>query len=98
MRAVRMPGYRRILLPRRSSRASGALARRRARVYGGRHTEAHGGPTRMTATDTRTKSGSPTALDAEAVKGLAQRLRGQLIAPGDADYDAARALYNGMID
>ena len=27
-----------------------------------------------------------------------QRLRGRLIQPTDADYDAARALYNGMID
>jgi hypothetical protein len=27
-----------------------------------------------------------------------QKLRGRLIQPSDADYDAARALYNGMID
>ena len=27
-----------------------------------------------------------------------QKLRGQLIRSGDADYDSARALYNGMID
>jgi FAD/FMN-containing dehydrogenase len=27
-----------------------------------------------------------------------QRLRGRLIQPADADYDSARALYNGMID
>ena len=27
-----------------------------------------------------------------------QRLRGRLIQPTDPDYDAARALYNGMID
>jgi FAD/FMN-containing dehydrogenase len=29
---------------------------------------------------------------------LEQTLRGRLIRPGDTDYDAARALYNGMID
>jgi FAD/FMN-containing dehydrogenase len=29
---------------------------------------------------------------------LEQTLRGRLIHPGDTDYDAARALYNGMID
>jgi FAD/FMN-containing dehydrogenase len=29
---------------------------------------------------------------------LQQSLRGRLIGPGDADYDEARALYNGMID
>src|SRR6478672_7931863 len=29
---------------------------------------------------------------------LQPSLRGQLIGPDDADYDAARALYNGMID
>jgi FAD/FMN-containing dehydrogenase len=34
----------------------------------------------------------------QTVSTLRQRLRGPLIGPGDADYDAARALYNGMID
>jgi hypothetical protein len=34
----------------------------------------------------------------QAITSFQQRLRGQLIQPGDADYDAARALYNGMID
>src|ERR1700693_317275 len=34
----------------------------------------------------------------QSVSTLQQSLRGRLIGPGDADYDAARALYNGMID
>jgi hypothetical protein len=34
----------------------------------------------------------------ETITAFQQRLRGQLIQPGDEGYDAARALYNGMID
>jgi FAD/FMN-containing dehydrogenase len=34
----------------------------------------------------------------QATSTLQQQLRGRLIQPSDADYDAARALYNGMID
>ena len=34
----------------------------------------------------------------QIVSTLQQSLRGRLISPSDADYDAARALYNGMID
>jgi FAD/FMN-containing dehydrogenase len=34
----------------------------------------------------------------QIVSTLQQSLRGRLIGPSDADYDAARALYNGMID
>ena len=34
----------------------------------------------------------------QAVSTFQQNLRGRLIRQGDADYDAARALYNGMID
>ena len=34
----------------------------------------------------------------QTIASFQQRLRGRLIQPGDTDYDAARALYNGMID
>ena len=34
----------------------------------------------------------------QTVASFQQRLRGRLIQPADPDYDAARALYNGMID
>ena len=34
----------------------------------------------------------------QAIAAFQQNLRGRLIQPTDADYDTARALYNGMID
>ena len=34
----------------------------------------------------------------QIVSTFQQNLRGRLIGPSDSDYDAARALYNGMID
>ena len=37
-------------------------------------------------------------MSEDSVSSLERTLRGRLIRPGDADYDAARALYNGMID
>ena len=37
-------------------------------------------------------------ITAETLGQLAAGLRGELIVPGDPGYDAARAVYNGMID
>ena len=37
-------------------------------------------------------------MSEDSVSSLERALRGRLIRAGDADYDAARALYNGMID
>jgi FAD/FMN-containing dehydrogenase len=37
-------------------------------------------------------------LNEQAIQSFQSSLRGKLIQPGDADYDAVRALYNGMID
>src|SRR5215469_12681171 len=37
-------------------------------------------------------------LDEAAVQDFKGRLRGSLIQPGDADYETARKVYNGMID
>jgi hypothetical protein len=38
------------------------------------------------------------AVSAEVLDGLQSRLHGTLIRPGDPDYDAARHLWNGLID
>src|SRR6476619_3404003 len=37
-------------------------------------------------------------MNDQAVTTFQQTLRGRLVRPSDADYDAVRALYNGMID
>lgn len=37
-------------------------------------------------------------LTEQAIQSFRASLRGKLVQPGDADYDAVRALYNGMID
>jgi FAD/FMN-containing dehydrogenase len=42
--------------------------------------------------------GRAAGLDAAAVEGLAARLRGSLLKPGDAEYDGARRIWNAMVD
>jgi FAD/FMN-containing dehydrogenase len=44
-----------------------------------------------------TRSDAP-ALDEEVLQTFRTQLRGQLLQPGDPDYDAARQLWNAMID
>jgi FAD/FMN-containing dehydrogenase len=45
-----------------------------------------------------TRSGNAIELDEAAIEGLTTAFRGQVIRPGDADYDAARRVWNSMID
>ena len=45
-----------------------------------------------------TTRGTDTVLDEATVQGFKSSVRGPLLRPGDAGYDAARKLYNGMID
>jgi FAD/FMN-containing dehydrogenase len=42
--------------------------------------------------------GRPMTTTLPFAPGLDERFRGELIAPGDAAYDEARSVYNGMID
>lgn len=37
-------------------------------------------------------------MNGTALAALREQVRGQVALPGDADYGAARAVYNGMID
>jgi len=45
-----------------------------------------------------TSTGGETSLERAAVKELQESLRGELMMPGNAGYDHARAVWNGMID
>jgi FAD/FMN-containing dehydrogenase len=46
----------------------------------------------------RTRAGNDRALDDSLVNKLAAGLQGRLLRPSDADYDAARQVWNGMVD
>src|SRR5437764_13600785 len=41
---------------------------------------------------------SPVALEETAVQELVSRMRGALLRPGDAGYEQAARVYNGMIE
>jgi len=43
-------------------------------------------------------SGTDAAVTQNTVEGLANRLRGRVVRPTDADYDRVRAVWNGMVD
>src|SRR5437879_2621187 len=44
------------------------------------------------------KTPMSTGLDEAAIQGFRASLRGALVRPGDDNYDAARRVWNGMID
>ena len=52
----------------------------------------------MTEMKLKGLSGGAAAVEAGAIEDFIEGLRGRALAPGDADYEAACALYNGMID
>ena len=52
----------------------------------------------MSQTDLRTRDGQATTVSDETITALAEALRGRLVQPSDADYDDARAVWNGMVD
>jgi FAD/FMN-containing dehydrogenase len=52
----------------------------------------------MTNTTACTLTGQETLLDSQAIDALRATLRGEVLMAGDASYDAARAVWNGMID
>jgi FAD/FMN-containing dehydrogenase len=43
-------------------------------------------------------TGTATALDASALGALRSSIGGGTVVPGDSEYDAARAVWNGMVD
>src|SRR5687768_2750659 len=45
-----------------------------------------------------TTTGAPAALAESTIQDLRRQLRGELLRPGDDDYERARKVWNGMID
>jgi FAD/FMN-containing dehydrogenase len=45
-----------------------------------------------------TMQGAPTGIDEPTIQAFRERLRGEVIRPTDAAYDAARRVWNGLID
>jgi len=52
----------------------------------------------MTAVEARRLDGSGMRLESEAIEGLRTAVGDALVLPGDAAYEAARRVWNGMID
>ena len=52
----------------------------------------------VSQTELRTRDGQATTVSEEAITALAEALRGRLVRPSDADYEDARAVWNGMVD
>ncbi len=52
----------------------------------------------MTAVDLKTLDGGRKSIPAEVLEGLRKELRGTLCLPGEPGYDAARTIWNAMID
>jgi hypothetical protein len=52
----------------------------------------------VSQTELRTRDGQATTVSDDAITALAEVLRGRLLQPSDADYDDARAVWNGMVD
>jgi FAD/FMN-containing dehydrogenase len=52
----------------------------------------------VSQTELRTRDGQATTVSDYAITALAAVLRGRLVQPSDADYDDARAVWNGMVD
>jgi FAD/FMN-containing dehydrogenase len=53
---------------------------------------------RMIHMSTPQSSAAPSTLDDIALETLASAIRGDVIRPGDSEYDTARSIWNGMID